>query len=290
MMGSLVLSLFSLAQQPAHSSIERKYVVGETCRYRLTTRDWQNGQLKGTTVAVCELKVVSDSTGIPYDEVSWVSKKTFTSKDTLDESAEAIAVKPYRISLHPKGQLAIPKIEQPGMTGSITDFNTFWVAISPGLEVNKLHHKGDSVMKPAPVKGDFSNGKTILKGEDYLAIKVQVTEETTKAVRLLTSFMPPREAGLHYLLPEMATPVVKDTLNNFQMVMPAGKDLVHVQYGREFFYINSTVRKSDGKLLQAGMFNRLNLQLKINCDPAYSHCQANMPFAIERRLELELLD
>ena len=290
LLGSIMLPLFSPAQQPAHASFERKYTTGDTYHYQLTTRDWQNGQFKGTTVAICELKVVLDSAGIPYDEVRWVAKKIVTPKDTLDESPEALAVKPYRISLHPKGQVAIPKIEQPGMTGCITDFNTFWVAISPGLEVGRLRHKGDSVMKAAPVRGDFSNGKTILKGEDYLAVKVRMTGETSNDVQLLTSFMPPREAGMQYLLPEMATPVVKDTLNNFQMVMAAGNDHVHVQYGRESFYINSTIRKSDGELLQADMYNILNLHLKVNCDSAWSHCQADMPFKIERRLVLELLD
>jgi hypothetical protein len=176
------------------------------------------------------------------------------------------------------------------MTGCITDLNTFWVAISPGLGVTKLHQKGDSVLKPKPTRGDFSNGKSILKGEDYLAIEVLITGETTNTVDLLTSFMPPREESMHYLLPEMATPVVKDTLNNIQMVMAIGKDRVHIQYGRESFYINSTVSKSDGKLLQAGMHNTLNLHLKVNCDSSYSNCQADLPITIERKLSLELLE
>jgi hypothetical protein len=102
---------------------------------------------------------------------------------------------------------------------------------------------------PTPVIGDFSNGKTILKGEDYLQIGIRIIGETPQKVYLITSFMPPSKEGMLYLLPEMNKPVVKDTLNNFQMVIDAGNGTVHVQYGGEYFYVNSMVDKSDGKLL-----------------------------------------
>jgi hypothetical protein len=87
----------------------------------------------------------------------------------------------------------------------------------------------------------------------------------------------------------MNTPVVADTINNFQMVMPTGPEQYIVQYGREYFYINSTVRKKDGKIINATMFNKLNLKLKINCNKEYKNCQFEMPFSEQRNLRLELL-
>ncbi len=89
----------------------------------------ENG--KAPSLPLCELKVLADSAGIPYDEVRWISKKVYTTKDTLEHTTELNNTSPYRISLHPKGKLDIPPIQDAGMTGEITDFNTFFVAISP---------------------------------------------------------------------------------------------------------------------------------------------------------------
>ncbi len=92
----------------AQSPFERKYAEGETYRYRMVTDYHQNGQWKSTTTAICELKVVKDSAGIPYDEIRWLSQRTISAKDTTDGSAEALAVKAlphftssFRFPAHP---------------------------------------------------------------------------------------------------------------------------------------------------------------------------------------------
>lgn len=54
---------------------ERKYKTGDRYRYRLTTEVVHNGQCQLPIMAVCELQVVSDSNGIPCDEVRRISKK-----------------------------------------------------------------------------------------------------------------------------------------------------------------------------------------------------------------------
>jgi hypothetical protein len=73
------------------------------------------------------------------------------------------------------------------------------------------------------------------------------------------------------------------------MVMQTAPDKYLVQYGREFFYVNSTIQKSDGKIIHATMFNQLNLKMKINCDKDYKNSQFEMPFSEVRNLILELL-
>jgi len=75
----------------------------------------------------------------------------------------------------------------------------------------------------------------------------------------------------------------------FPLVMQAGEGKYMVQYGREYFYANSSIQKSDGKIINATMFNQLNLKLKINCDKEYKNCQFEMPFSEQRNLRLELL-
>jgi hypothetical protein len=277
------------AQQPGPSVFGRKYREGETYRYKLTSEQFYGGVWTATTVAICELKVSRDINGIYYDMVRWISMQHMRPKDTLDQTPHALKVIPYRISLDPRGKLEIPKIKEASMTGPITDFNTFLVAVSPQLGATKLSRQGESQTNPQPVTGNFANGSTILKGLDCLQTSVQLEEIHPDHVVITTHFLPPAQPCLSYLLPEMDTPVVKDTLNNFQMVVPVGKDRFNIQYGREYFIIRSIVRKSDGKITVATMNNVLTLKLKYNCNGQYKDCKGEFPFTIERKLTLELL-
>lgn len=267
----------------------RKYQAGDTYRYRLTTEQLYNGQWNATTVVVMEVKVMKDSAGLPVEEVRHISKLVYTPKDTSSMDAEALSVKPYRISLHPGGQLSIPTIEQAGMTAAITDFITFYVAISPQLGATVLEKRGDSLIKKETVKGNFSNGKTILIGEDCLAIKAYLTDVTATAVKLRTEFMPPAAPCLSLLLSDMHQPVVAGIPNNIQMVQPVGPNAFNLQFGNEAFTINTTVNRKDGKISDASMYNVLRLTLRTACDSSYQNCKREMPFRIERNLRLELL-
>ncbi len=266
----------------------RKYKVGDTYRYRLTTEQLYNGKWNATTVVVMQLKVVLDSAGVPYDEVYSISQMVYTPKDTTNADGEARAVKPYRISLHPDGTVDIPKIDVPGMTGPITDFITFFVAVSPQSRINTLEKKGDSLIKKETVKGNFANGKSILYGEDCLAIKGYITDVTSASVKLRTLFLPPTQPCLSFLLEDMNAAVTTGVLNNFQMVQPAGGK-VNVLFGNEEFTINSVVSRKDGKITAAEMSNTLHLKMRMGCDSAYKNHQMEAPFHIQRNLKLELL-
>jgi hypothetical protein len=274
---------------PASDLFGRKYKVGEIYRYKLTMEELHDGKFNHINIAICELKVIKDSLGVSYDEVRWVSRKTINAKDTIDATKAALSVKPYIISLDPKGKIDLPIIEIPDMTEPIQDFNTFFVAVSSMVGATKLNNKGDSIINKEPVIADFSNGSYILKGEDCIAFSVKMTDNTQNQVMIHTTFFPPSQSCLSFLTSDMNVPVVPNTINNFQMVMQAGAEKYMVQYGREFFYVNSTIQKSDGKIINATMFNQLNLKLKVNCDKEYKNCQFEMPFSEQRNLILELL-
>jgi len=280
----LLLSNAALAQVPA-----LQYKTGAKHRYRLLTTFSYNGQPQPSSLAVCEVTTGKDEKGIPFEEVKWTSLKSIKGTDTTDESAAALAVKPYTISLDSRGSLALPKIDVAGMTGPITDFHTFYVAVGPQLGLQQLKKAGDKVVKPDLVKGDFSNGKTIITGHDCLQVVSALTAVNKEQVVLQTQFLPPASPCLDLLLPEMKEPVIKDTLNNFQMVRPGAGGLYNVQYGREFFTINTFIRTADGRIEKATMHNLLDLKVKLNCDSTYKQCQREVPFKIERKLILELL-
>ena len=116
-----------------------------------------------------------------------------------------------------------------------------------------------------------------------------LTGHTKDNLLLQTRFVPPADTCLQYITEDMHTPVITDTINNFQMVKPSGNNKLNVLYGRENITINSTVRKKDGKLTQATMINNLALKVKFNCNDQYANCQGIMPYTIYRTLKLELL-
>ncbi len=164
---SFCLALGAKAQfsAPPNPIFGRKYTVGERYCYRLTLKEYHDDKLALTNVSVCQLRVVTNDKGVPFDQVQWLSKKVVYDKDTVDQSGSARAVNPYLISLDPRGTVMLPKIEDPKMTEAIEDFNTFFVALGPMFYgVNRLVNKGDSLVVGFPIVADFSNGSTILKG------------------------------------------------------------------------------------------------------------------------------
>jgi uncharacterized protein len=283
------LGVVAQVPNPSKSLFPRKYQPGDKYRYQLICAEWQNEKWTSTTISTCELTVVTDSAGIPWDEIHWLTVRRLSPQDTTDETDFAQSTKPYRISLHPRGGVPMPKLTVAQMTEPISDFNTFFVAISGLPGSSTLKKVGDKYSNPWPVIGDFSNGKNILKGQDCLQTSVDLTGVTKEAYTLLTSFMPPAKPNLTYVTAAVDTPVVADTMNNFQMVMPAGGDKFSFQYGREFFQINSVVARDDGKLLSATMSNLLTLKLQVNCDSVYQHCQTKMPYSEERKLTLTMI-
>ncbi|NML21566.1 hypothetical protein HHL16_11815 [Pseudoflavitalea sp. G-6-1-2] len=284
----LFLPVALAARQTSDKFLQRKYKGNGNNRYRMTTNVEHNGKWQSTIEAICEL-IEEDSSGIPSEEVWWATKKVYTPKDTAGSYEDLGNTAVYKISLHPLGKLELPPITQPSLTGEITDFHTFFVAISPKLGIGKLHHAGERYKKPDFVQGNFSNGKDILTGQDCLDVTTTLQELNNKEAVIITSFLPPSSNCLQFILPEMQTPVAGDTLNNFQMVKPTTGEKVNVFFGNETFIIRSILRKKDGVLVSATMDNRLTLRLKVNCNKDYSNCQTTIPFTIKRTVHLELM-
>ncbi|HZY38285.1 MAG TPA: hypothetical protein VFE53_16625 [Mucilaginibacter sp.] len=287
---SFATAFAQLPTAPATPTFKRQYKTGDMYRYKLTLSEYRDDKLQFTNVSVCELRVV-DSNRMQYDEVRWLSKKVIRGKDTIDQGLIAVSTRPYLISLAGFGKLDLPKIERAEMTEPLEDFNTFFAAISPGFFMmgRRFSQPGDSVYMKTPIKANFANGSTIPKGEDCLAISLRILSATEQETHLFTSFMPPAQPCLSYILSDMNTPVVSGSPNNFQMVSPAGSNLFSIQYGREFFYINTTLSNVDGKILHAEMYNQLNLIVKDKCDGNYQNCRPDMPVGEVRKLSLELL-
>jgi hypothetical protein len=102
------LTIAQNAGLPASDLFGRKYKTGDKYRYKLTMDEFHDGKWDHTNISICELKVVKDSIGIPCDEIHWISRTTINAKDTIDATKAALSVKPYFISLDPKGKIDFP--------------------------------------------------------------------------------------------------------------------------------------------------------------------------------------
>ncbi|HAO46501.1 MAG TPA: hypothetical protein DCQ97_06215 [Chitinophagaceae bacterium] len=285
---SLLLPLLLLASVNWAQPFRKKFEPGIKKRYQLVMEQWYNGKLNDHVVSVCELTTIQDS-GAWYEEVKWISMVQYKEKDTLVLDSLAARVTAYRIALDSIGKMELPKIHIPEMTQPIQDFTTFFVAISPQLGINHLHRQGDVYDVPRIITGDLTSGNFILKGADCFHVQLKYASKKKKLATLITSFQAPRESCISYYLPEMSTQVVDGVNNNIQMVMPA-KDKFNVQWGREEFTIESKVNTRTGRLLSATMDNSLTFKMKINCNDGYKECAFEMPFKIERKLRVNMME
>jgi len=270
---------------------KRTYVPGETYRYRMVRTYYENGAFKREEVAESSHEVPAE--GLPRERIRFTKLTKKTGEETKDLS-EAIAAFPaYEASIAQADNpdaLSLPDIKgwDMAIVGPVTDLHTFLVAVSPQAGVDKVSRPGETYALPEVPVASWANGDDIPVGEDCIQISISLEELHDTTAVYETRFMPPQEGCLEPLQPWMEAPVVEGTPNNFQQKMDLGGAAM-VMWGREEFVIRSTVRRSDGMILEASMTNHLDLRLKVGCDPALNTCQHELPMKIRRELSLNLL-
>lgn len=266
----------------------RQYKPGEVNKYKLTSEVYRNDKFAGKIISVAELRAVKDSAFVS-EEIKWLSKVSFTLKDTINLNSTAQKVQPYKISLSPNGKVPLPKLTIPEMVGDITDLNTFFVAIAPALNIQKLTKSDPDFKNAEPRQGNFADSLVILYGTDCIEVTQHLLEATKKYVIVRTDFTPPASFCLKPLLDTMAVNLF-DHPNNFQMIQKGAADKVNVLWGVESFSITSKIDLKIGKLLEATMTNALNLRMRYNTSKDLKSYAVEMPITIKRDLKLELLD
>jgi len=278
----LLLPFVSYAQ-PAF----RKYKPGEFYRYRLTSEVYRNDKFSAKTVSVSEHKVVKD-TGVFSEEIRWLSKISFTAKDTIGLDSVARKIKPYRISLSPKAKVLLPKLTVPEMVGDITDLNTFFVAIAPALNMQKLSASNPVITSTELRKGNFADSIVILYGTDCIQVTQSLISSTKKYSVVKTDFDPPASFCVVPLLDTVAVKA-SDFPNNFQMIQKGSGDKVNFFWGVESFSITTKVDNNTGQILEAAMTNTLHLRMRYNASADLRSYAVEMPINISRKLKLELI-
>jgi hypothetical protein len=265
----------------------RKYKAGEAYKYKLTTDVWRNDKYSGKTVSIAEHHVINDKASLA-EEIKWVSKVLYNEKDSSRLDSIAQRVTPYRISLLPGGLVLLPKLTIPDMVGEITDLNTFFVAVAPALNAQKLSAKNPVFKNTELRRGNFADSVFILYGTDCIQVSQHLIAANKKFTTIRTDFTPPASFCITPLLDTVAKKMY-DQPNNFQMIQKGAGDKVNFFWGVETFSITSKIDNKTGAIIEAGMENTLNLQMRYNSSKDLKSYAVQIPVKIKRILKLELV-
>lgn len=265
----------------------RKYKAGDTYKYKLTTEHWRNDKYSGKTVSIAEHHIVNDA-GILAEEIKWISKISYdeTTSASLDSFAKMVT--PYRISLLPNGKVLLPKLTVSQMVGEVTDLNTFFVAVAPASNANKVSAKNPVYINKEPRQGNFADSIFILYGADCIEMSQHFISADKQSTTIRTDFLPPASFCLTPKLDTVAQKIY-DQPNNFQMIQKGAGDKVNFFWGVETFTITSRVDNKTGAIIEASMENTLNLQMRYNSSIDLQSYAMQIPVKIKRVLKLELI-
>lgn len=265
----------------------RKYKAGDTYKYKLTTEHWRNDVYTGKTVSIAEHKIVNDA-GTMEEEIKWIRKISYNGTDSASLDSFAKRVAPYRISLLPNGKVLLPKLTVVEMVGEVTDLNTFFVAVAPASNAYKVSAKNPVYINREPRQGNFADSIFILYGTDCIEMSQHFISADKQSTTIRTNFLPPVSFCLSPLLDTVAKKIY-DQPNNFQMIQRGEDDKVNFFWGVETFTITSRVDNRTGAIIEAGMENILNLQMRYNATKDLQSYAVQMPVKIKRVLKLELI-
>lgn len=265
----------------------RDYKKGENFKYRLTTEVYRNGKFSSQNVSISKHSVVKQGT-LFSEELSWLQKNSVTAKDTVYLDSIAQKVQPYKVSLSPKGKVLLPKLTVPEMTGDITDLNTFYVAIAPALNAQKLTSDKPVFTNQKLRQGNFADSVEVLQGTDCLQVTQNLISINNQYSVVETNFTSPPSFCLTPLL-DTITKKSFDQYNNIQFVRKSEGDKVNLFWGVESFTIISKINNANGQIIEASMTNILNLRMRYNSSRDFKTYAAEMPMTIKRILKLELI-
>lgn len=265
----------------------RKYKDGETFKYQLTSEAYRNDKFTGKTVSVSKHIVVKGNHFLS-EQIKWLHKTSYTPKDTINMDSIATRVKPYKISLSQKGKVMLPKLVVPEMTGDITDLNTFYVAIAPALNAQKLSSKHPIFVNDKIRHGNFADGIEMLYGTDCLQVTQKLISTNQQYTIVETTFSPPASFCLMPLLDTIAKKSFKH-FNNIEFERKSTGNKVNLFWGVETFTITSKVSNFNGQIIDATMTNLLTLKMRYNASSDLKTYAIEMPMTIRRTVKLELL-
>lgn len=255
----------------------RVYDPGEELRYRIVQTESRGGV---ETVLSGETHHRIEGTGLAGAEtVSWTRLGDRGSSEDL--AARGLA--PYRLSLSPGEAPDSPRPrDSVALMGMVTDLQTFYVAVSPAIGIDRLKAVGDVYTRPDPLIGEFGDGIAILSGRDCTVVTVTLVSQSEESWTVRTAFEPPAEPCLGREASDGPPP-------NFEMVRKVGDGVLDLG-GHERFVIETTLDRPGGRIRRGEMVNTLDLAGRSCADESFARCQTLPPIHRERRISLDLIE
>lgn len=268
------------ALSTAPFTYKRVYTNGQITRYSYTEQDAGSTARRSATAELTTVVV----NGVGSEIVRWVALQEKTGHDL---SAQARGFSAYNLSLDPRSAplQRVSTQEVPELEGPVDDLLNFFVDLSPGVGVARLHAAGDSYTMAQPVSGDFS-GAAVPLGRDLILLTTTLKRVDATQAEFQSSYQPPAGTGLPPYRPWMSAPVCGTAPNNFQTVEKQGPGFLAL-WGCESFVIDTIVDRLDGRIVSATMVNPLSLQGKFCQDAALTACSPIPDVHIERHVEIK---
>ena len=259
---ALVTAIAEPAQMnepPDEHSYQRRYVEGEKYSYEVVTEGPE------PDIAIADVEVRLDGSR-PHEWIQWRSLES-GSKD-LSEAAKRMPG--YSLSLLPDAPLPLVKpVDNPEMMGPVTDFYTFYFAVSHLAGSDQVKRIGETYLRPEPVVGDWSDGKDFLAGQSRERVSIKLVTLTPRLAGYETTFAP--VGGTEFVASWMADPACDGQPNNFQMVKSQQPGYLAV-WGCEHYSIHSDTDRRTGQILSAQMIDDLRWHLKFCQDRELQTC------------------
>jgi hypothetical protein len=268
---------------------ERRYAPDSFQEYRLTVEYQPIGGTPYSQTTISRHDATARGERITFQGLS---RRTGDKQEDWSAIARAFRGYEYDVSTAPDCShcLALPDLTtlDGRLVEPLTDIHTFLVAVSAQAGVDRVHRVGDRYVNPRTVVGQWSRGAVMPVGEDCIAIEVVLTDLAPTTATFMTSFSPPAARCLTPARPFMTTPVA-GAPNNFQQI-ELKADAREAMWGREQFVVTTTVRRTDGVILDAHMDNELDLVMRTGCsNDSLERCRLEVPVKLRRTVTFQRL-
>jgi hypothetical protein len=257
------------------SPLNRKYTEGEKLTYLMDgMNDNWTYDLQANGI------VLKEGAGKYVEEFGWTG---------VNLNAESLAFR-QKLSLAPDARLSIPDLSkvQPQMISPITDLVTFYADIQVA-HTGSLSHAGDHFYFEFGAPNSWADGTTHILGQDAIDFDVTLTklDAEKNTAELSIKHVPPKKPQVSLPSEWMRKPVAGTPNNWVDVAKQNGKYIAQV--GQETFDVRIVLDSKDGKILTAGLENRVEILKRECADAELTNCGLESRSRRFRKVGMELV-
>jgi hypothetical protein len=266
----------------APSLLTRQYKEGETIFYRMTASN-RDRHRTITYRADATAIVKKDAAGRFVEEFQW-SNIAFDGKPI-----DLPAAKDFRqvLSMSPGYPMSVPDLRPVvRIVGPITDLLTFYADLVVARS-RTLAKEGDHFLFEHDTPSSWADGFYVVLGEDSINFDVtlKTLDTADRVATILVRHVVPAQPKMKIPVDWMRAPVA-DTPNNWVEVDKLPNGTYVAQVGKETFDATIRISLVDGRILDAKLFNPVEVSERLCTDEALTKCGEPIRSQILRQIEI----